>query len=93
VALLFVLLGSAAIDLGCAAARRAPAAREAPAPEEPARGLAHERLHATLWMHTSAEYPASVRQDRPLQHRHARDHAGAGRGAVSVTARARRRVA
>jgi acid phosphatase len=45
---------------GCLRAARIPTPELAR--PEPARGLAHERLHAALWLHTSAEYPATATQ-------------------------------
>jgi acid phosphatase len=52
--------GIGAAGVGCFPVARAPwPARGCPAP---ARGLAHERLHAALWLHTSAEYPAAATQ-------------------------------
>jgi acid phosphatase len=53
----------AGLLLGCVGPK--PAERRdplEPAAAAAARGLAHERLHAVLWMQTSAEYPAATLQ-------------------------------
>ena len=51
-------VGILALGLGCIAPGGILA--RAGARPAPARGPAHERLHAALWLHTSAEYPASA---------------------------------
>lgn len=55
-----LLAGMLLVGLGCLPAARIPSS--ARTCREPARSLAHERLHAALWLHTSAEYPATAKQ-------------------------------